>query len=135
MTGSGGWLTVAVALVCFFSGPADAGSQKQFSGVAAFYDHDYSGQTACGERYDPKKFTAAHRTLPFGTRLRVTNTQTHRSVVVTINDRGPFTEGRVLDLSLAAAKSLHMIDSGLVKVTATVQDSAAFTTAAKLQVR
>jgi peptidoglycan lytic transglycosylase len=131
MPRSGGWVTAAAGFVCFFSGPADAGSQKQFSGVAAFYDHDYSGQTACGERYDPNKFTAAHRTLPFGTRLRVTDTKTHRSVVVTVNDRGPFTEGRVLDLSLAAAKSLHMIDSGLAKVTATVEHSAKFKTAAK----
>lgn len=135
MTGSGVWLAVAVALVCFFSGPADAGSLKQFSGIAAFYDHDYSGQTARGERYDPNKFTAAHRTLPFGTQLRVTNAQTHLSVLVTINDRGPFTAGRVLDLSFAAAKSLRMIDKGIVKVTATVQDSATFKTTAESQAR
>jgi rare lipoprotein A len=135
MAGSGAWVTAAAGFMCCLSGPADAGSQKQFSGIAAFYDHDYSGQTARGERYDPNKFTAAHRTLPFGTRLRVTNAQTQRSVVVTINDRGPFTAGRVLDLSFAAAKSLRMTDSGLAKVTATVQDSATFTTAAKPQAR
>ncbi len=117
---SGGWLTVAVALVCFFSGPADAGSQKQFSGVAAFYDHDYSGQTACGERYDPKKFTAAHRTLPFGTRLRVTDTQTHRSVVVIVNDRGPFTEGRRARSFARRRQSAAHDRRGLIKVTATV---------------
>ena len=69
----------------------------------------------------PSKFTAAHRTLPFGTRLRVTDAKTHRSVVVIVNDRGPFTKGRVLDLSLAAAKALHMPDRGLIRVTAAVE--------------
>lgn len=133
--GSAIWIAAAAGLVCICSASADAGDRRQFSGVAAFYDLDYSGQTAAGERYDPAKFTAAHRTLPFGTKVRVTNMQTHRSVVVTINDRGPFNNGRVLDLSLAAAKSLRMTDSGIVKVTARVQNSVMFTTAAKLQAR
>src|SRR5262249_7972824 len=74
-----------------------------------------------GESYDPKKFTCAHRTLPFGTRLRVTDSKSSRSVVVTVNDRGPFTKGRVIDLSLAAAKALRMTGRGLMKVTATGQ--------------
>jgi len=77
--------------------------------------------TASGESYDPKKFTCAHRTLPFGTRLRVTDPKSRRSVVVTVNDRGPFTKGRVIDLSLAAAKELRMIGRGLMKVTAALQ--------------
>ena len=76
---------------------------------------------ASGERYDPNKFTAAHRTLPFGTRLLVTDPRSHRSVVVIVNDRGPFNKGRVIDLSLAAAKALHMTGRGLLKVTVTVQ--------------
>jgi len=105
----------------FANGPADAYSQKYFSGKATFYDRNYSGRTACGQRYDPKKFTAAHRTLPFGTRIRVTDTQTRRSVVVTVNDRGPFIKGRVLDLSLAAAKMLHMAERGVIRVTAAVE--------------
>src|SRR5262245_57430778 len=89
--------------------------------VAPFYSMDYKGTTASGESYDPKKFTCAHRTLPFGTRLRVTDSKSSRSVVVTVNDRGPFTKGRVIDLSLAAAKALRMTGRGLMKVTAAVQ--------------
>ena len=92
-----------------------------FSGVAAFYSTDYAGRTACGERYDPKKFTAAHKSLPFGTRLRVTDSRSQRSVGVVVNDRGPFTKERVLDLSLAAAKALNMMDRGLIKVTAVIE--------------
>ena len=95
--------------------------QEVFSGVAAYYAQHYAGPTASGERYDPDKFTAAHRTLPFGTRLRVTDRQTHRSVVVIVNDRGPFNKGRVIDLSLAAAKALRMTGRGLLRVTAAVQ--------------
>jgi rare lipoprotein A len=109
-----------VLLSCFVSAGAFAQSARQFSGVAAHYNADYAGRTACGERYDPKKFTAAHRSLPFGTRLRITDPRSHRSVVVVVNDRGPFTKGRVLDLSLAAAKVLHMTDRGLIKITAVV---------------
>jgi len=116
-------LTVAgLALICCFASDiASAQSARQFSGVAAFYSTDYSGKTACGERYDPKKLTAAHRSLPFGTRLRIMDPRSQRSVVVVVNDRGPFTKGRILDLSLAAAKALRMTDRGLMKVTAVVQ--------------
>ena len=62
----------------------------EFSGIASFYDKNYSGKTASGDRYDGTKLTAAHRTLPFGTQLLVTDKRTHRSVTVTVNDRGPF---------------------------------------------
>ena len=93
-------------------GVAFAESSRQFSGVAAYYSTNYSGRTACGDRYDPTKFTAAHRSLPFGTRLRITDPRSQRTVVVVVNDRGPFTKGRVLDLSLAAAKALRMMGSG-----------------------
>jgi rare lipoprotein A len=116
------WVTAGLALGCSLaSGGAFADGTRQFSGVAAYYSSDYSGATACGQRYDPNKFTAAHRTLPFGTRLRVTDPHSQRSVVVVVNDRGPFTKGRVLDLSLAAAKALHMTSRGLMKVTAVVE--------------
>jgi rare lipoprotein A len=99
------------------SAPALAGSgTHQFSGVAAYYSPNYHGRTATGVHYDPSHFTAAHRTLPFGTRVRVTDRKTGRSVEVTVNDRGPFTRGRVIDLSLAAAKQLGMIDRGLASV-------------------
>lgn len=116
------WTATGMALACLFAAaPARPHSTKQISGIAAYYSSDYHGLTASGERYDPKKFTCAHRTLPFGTRVLVTDTRTRRSVVVTVNDRGPFNKGRVIDLSLAAAKELHMLDRGLIRVTAVVQ--------------
>ena len=96
---------------------------KTFSGVASYYDKHYSGRTARGDKYDPAKFTAAHRTLPFGTRLRITGPN-KRSVVVEVNDRGPFIKSRVLDLSYAAATELRMIDRGLVHVTAEIEEPA-----------
>ena len=103
------------------SGDASAQDSQGFSGVAAHYTKDYEGTTSSGEAYDPKKLTAAHRTLPFGTRLRVTDPKSHLSVDVTVNDRGPFTKGYVIDLSYAAAEVLHMPGNGLLKVTAAVQ--------------
>lgn len=116
------WLAIGLAVFsCFGSADAFAENVRQFSGVAAYYSPDYSGRTACGDRYDPGKFTAAHRSLPFGTRLRVTDPRSQRTVVVVVNDRGPFTKGRVLDLSLAAAKALHMTGRGLIKVTAIIE--------------
>jgi rare lipoprotein A len=84
------------------------------SGIASVYA--YSGErTASGERAQPSGFTAAHRTLPFGTRVRVTNKTNGRTVVVRINDRGPFVRGRVIDLTPAAAHALGF--SGLAHVT------------------
>jgi rare lipoprotein A len=116
------WAAAGLTLACCIaSDGVFAQSLQQFSGVAAFYSTDYAGRTACGDRYDPKKYTAAHRSLPFGTRLRVTDPKSRRSVVVVVNDRGPFNKGRVLDLSLAAARALHMTDRGLMKVTAAVE--------------
>lgn len=96
-------------------------ASREFSGVAAYYDKNYHGRTAAGDQYDPEKLTAAHRTLPFGTRLKVTDRKTGRSVEVVVNDRGPFTRGRVLDLSLAAAKQLRILGRGLARVTASVE--------------
>jgi rare lipoprotein A len=75
---------------------------------------------ATGARYNPDGLTAAHRTLPFGTRLRVTDLISNRSVVVTINDRGPFIAGRVLDLSRGAAQQLGMIGRGVTRIKASV---------------
>ncbi len=83
-------------------------------GVASYYS--YPGRTANGERYDPKQLTAAHRTLPFGTKLQVTNLSSGRSVVVRVNDRGPFIHGRVVDVSYAAARELNLLHSGTAKV-------------------
>jgi rare lipoprotein A len=111
-----------VALVCgVASGNASAQGAQPLSGVASYYSEDSKGAMASGDRYDPGKFTAAHRTLPFGTRLRVTDPVTLLSVDVIVTDRGPFVEGRMLDLSLAAATEMHMIERGLIDVTAVVQ--------------
>ncbi len=103
------------------NGDVSANDAQGFSGLASHYTKGYEGTTTSGETYDPKKFTAAHRTLPFGTRLRVTDPKSHRSVDVIVNDRGPFTKRYVLDLSYAAAEALHMPGDGLLKVTAAVQ--------------
>ena len=86
-------------------------------GVASYYGYDGSGnRTASGQRFNPERLTAAHRHLPFGTKVRVTNTRNGRSVVVRINDRGPFIRGRVIDLSVAAARVLGMMGSGVAPV-------------------
>ena len=121
-----GWkiisITAGLAIVCGFAGgSADAKGARQFSGVAAYYSRDYKGRTASGERYDPRKYTCAHRTLPFGTRVHVTDQRSHRSVDVIVNDRGPFTKGRVIDLSRAVANALGMTGRGLIRVTAEVR--------------
>src|SRR6266511_408883 len=83
-------------------------------GVASFYSK--GTQTANGENFDPNELTAAHRTLPFGTRLRVTNITTGQSVTVRINDRGPFIPGRHVDLSQGAAATLGIVERGVAKV-------------------
>jgi rare lipoprotein A len=91
-----------------------AGTHVASTGVASFYNE--GPQTASGEKFDPDKLTAAHPTLPFGTRLRVTNLVNARSVTVRINDRGPFVAGRVVDVSSSAAEQLGIIDRGVAKV-------------------
>jgi rare lipoprotein A len=84
-------------------------------GMATWYGE---GQmTASGERFDKHKLTAAHRTLPLGTLVRVTNTRNGKSVVVRINDRGPYGHGRIIDLSEAAARRIDMIEAGVAPVT------------------
>ena len=117
------WTAVGLAFSgCLICGTAlFAHEAQKISGNATFYTESFEGKTASGVAYDPKKLTAAHRTLPFGTRLRVTDTKTHRSVTVVVNDRGPFVKGRVLDLSRAAALALHMPERGVIEMTATVE--------------
>jgi peptidoglycan lytic transglycosylase len=83
-------------------------------GVASFYTEGQ--QTASGEKFDTHDLTAAHPTLPFGTRLRVTNVATGKSVTVRVNDRGPYVPGRVVDVSHSAANELGMVESGIAKV-------------------
>ncbi len=83
------------------------------SGMASFYGREMAGaRTASGQRFDPNGLTAAHRTLPFGTHVQVTNPRTGDSVIVTINDRGPFHSNRVIDLSEAAARQIGIARSG-----------------------
>ena len=91
-----------------------AGGPHALEGIASFYWQDQ--KTANGERFDKAAMTAAHKTLPFNTRVRVTHVASGRSVVVRINDRGPFKPGRVIDLSYAAAGALGMHGQGLAKV-------------------
>ena len=86
-------------------------------GTAGWYGRNYDGKkTASGERFDSTALTAAHRTLPFGTRVRVQNLDNGRSVVVRINDRGPFIRGRVIDVTRAAAGQLGFINAGTARV-------------------
>lgn len=86
-------------------------------GRASYYAHKFHGRkTSSGEVYDMHKLTAAHRTLPFGTQLKVTNLSNNKSVVVRVNDRGPFKKERLIDVSLEAAKRLEMIGPGVIKV-------------------
>lgn len=86
-------------------------------GIASWYGPGFHGKrTASGEIYDMYGISAAHRTLPFGMIVKVVDLETGRSVVVRINDRGPFIEGRIIDLSYGAAKELGMVEKGLAKV-------------------
>ncbi|MFN0159194.1 MAG: septal ring lytic transglycosylase RlpA family protein [Bacteroidota bacterium] len=101
------------------SSPAD----HQLSGVASYYADDFHGRkTANGEKYDMHELTAAHRTLPFNTRVRVTNLANNMSVTVRINDRGPFKDDRVIDLSLEAAKEVGLIANGTAQVVLEIID-------------
>jgi peptidoglycan lytic transglycosylase len=93
-----------------------SGSGRTFSGVASFYGNESGSKTASGQRFNQNAMTCAHRSLPFGTKLRVTHGG--RSVIVTVNDRGPFIRGRVLDLSTAAARAVGI--SGVGQVVAEV---------------
>lgn len=87
------------------------------SGVASWYGGKFHGKlTASGDVYNMNEFTAAHKTLPFGTKLRVTNKNNGKSVIVEINDRGPFVKSRVLDLSKAAFEEIGDIDQGVMNI-------------------
>jgi rare lipoprotein A len=126
-------VAIAAATLAACSGPAVVGNKSESArtakrivpatksaarashyGVASFYKDDT--ETASGEKFDPQQLTAAHRTLPFGTRLRVTNVETGRSVTVRVNDRGPYIAGRSVDLSYSAADTIGMVERGVTKV-------------------
>ncbi|MDB5544592.1 MAG: Rare lipoprotein [Hyphomicrobiales bacterium] len=104
-------VSVAFTAPVAFDGAAHA---ESWTGKASYYSH--GARTASGARFNPGAMTAAHRTLPFGSRLRVTNLANQRSVLVTVNDRGPFSGGRILDLSAGAANVIGMRQSGVARV-------------------
>jgi len=108
--------------------PNESASMTEEEGVASYYAEEFNGRkTSNGEVYDMNAFTAAHRTLPFNSKVRVTNTLTGKSIIVRINDRGPFKDNRIIDLSLAGAKSLEMIGSGTAPVRLEVLEQGAST--------
>ena len=97
--------------------PAPRTEPVPFTGKASFYSHEFHGRkTASGQIYDENELTAAHRTLPFGTRVRVTNVENDRSVVVTVTDRGPHNRHRVIDVSRHAADLLGFVSAGVTRV-------------------
>jgi len=106
------WRVPALLALCGLSSFADVALAE--TGRAAYYR---GGRTASGEVSGPNGYTAAHRTLPFGTMVLVTNTRNGRSVTVRINDRGPYGRSRIIDVSLAAARELGMLGSGTARVT------------------
>jgi rare lipoprotein A len=115
-------ITAAMITTCF-GGPATAATSKaaqqlkQISGSASWYGGTFHGRkTANGERYNMYGMTAAHKSLPFGTKVRVTNQKNGKAVVVRINDRGPYVGIRVIDLSKGAATAVGMIGSGVAPV-------------------
>ena len=119
-------MTLSIRSICLLAAivqflPFSAPSARAQSGVASVYSTESGSKTASGARLNPGALTAAHRSYPFGSRVKVTNRRNGRSVVLTVNDRGPFTKRYVIDLSYAAAQALHMPGDGLLKVTAAVQ--------------
>jgi rare lipoprotein A len=113
-------MALAVAIAASAAGVAQAENAEDpltQVGVASWYGPGFHGRlTASGERFDQQAMTAAHRKLPLGTRVKVTNLENDRFVIVEINDRGPYIRGRVLDLSKGAARSLGMVEDGLAEV-------------------
>ena len=106
-----------VLLGCTSTGSITYESGATATGVASYYADKFDGRTtANGETFDNSAYTAAHRTLPFGTRVRVTRLDTGAQVTVRVNDRGPFVRGRIIDLSQRAARDINMIADGLTEV-------------------
>jgi rare lipoprotein A len=108
----------AILTRCTYPGMAERRTQDRvLFGKASFYGAEFHGRkTSSGETYDQNRLTAAHRTLPFGTVCRVTNLKNGKSVVVRVNDRGPFIQGRILDLSYKAANLLEGVKAGVMDV-------------------
>jgi len=108
---------VAILALIPLAASAKHAAGDTITGVASYYADRFHGRkTANGERFNQTAYTAAHKKLPFGTKVRVTDKKTRKSVVVTINDRGPYAKGRVIDLSRKAARELGMVKRGVAKV-------------------
>jgi len=109
------FVTTAVVLLVY--GLMELHDLYSMTGIASWYGRRFIGKkTANGEIFDPEKMTAAHRRLPMGTIVRVTNERNGRQATVRINDRGPYIPGRIIDLSRAAARTMDMIERGLAPV-------------------
>jgi rare lipoprotein A len=101
---------------CCCLGGGSGFSQVQY-GYASYYGEDFHGRkTASGEKYDMYELTCAHKTLPFNTKVKVTNLINKKTVIVRVNDRGPFVSGRIIDLSYAAAQKIGLIPAGVIRV-------------------
>ncbi len=117
-----GIITASLALAAASAAAAQPAAdppagQHVLEGKAAWYGKKFAGRrTASGQRFDPAALTAAHPTLPFGTKVKITHQKNKRSAVVIINDRGPTTPGRIVDVSLAAARKLGFVRAGLAEV-------------------
>lgn len=110
-------VVVMLAYGCRTTAPVPPPVPENLQGVASWYGEEFAGRTtANGEIFDPARMTAAHRTLPFGTVLDVTNPKTQQTVRVRVNDRGPYIGGRILDLSYAAAQQIGLIEPGVGEV-------------------
>lgn len=109
---------LGLATGCAGTSAASGNSKSRVEyGKASYYAMKFQGaKTASGERFSQSAKTAAHRTLPFGTQVRVTNLRNHKTVTVRINDRGPFVRGRIIDLSQSAFKAIGNLDQGLLEV-------------------
>ncbi len=108
---------VLLLLSACSSQPSSSVAPNTTSGQASWYGAKHHGKkTASGERFNQHALTAAHRTLAFGTRVKVTNIRNNKSVTVRVNDRGPYSKGRIIDLSRAAANKIDMLNSGVAPV-------------------
>ena len=114
-------LFTALILAAFTVLPVSKANAQTSTGIASFYSKRSTGsRTASGERLHHDSLTCAHRTYPFGTRLKVTHQGNGKSVIVRVTDRGPFVRGRIVDLSWGAARELGMLGQGIAKVTVEV---------------
>ena len=110
-------MTRFILLLCLTFSASSFASSQNFKGTASWYGDQFHGNpTASGERYNQNALTAAHPSLPFGTKVKVTNLRTKKSVVVRINDRGPYVKGRIIDVSKQAAKQIGLHSAGLAPV-------------------